>query len=87
MVHANTAVFANFSNVVFDQADVFRFAVRRQAHYFVFAAVNFEAGVISEGAVKQTEAVRKAQLFQQSNFVAAADADRTRGPFAHAIDS
>src|SRR6266545_3722842 len=52
VVHAKAAVFANLGEVIFNQRDVFRLAVWRQAHHFVFAAVDFESGVVSERAVE-----------------------------------
>ena len=86
MVHANAAVFAHLGKVVLDQRDVFRFAIGRQTHHFVFATIDFESGVVSERAVEQSQAVGKTQFFQQSNFVATAYSNRTRRPFADTID-
>ena len=75
MIHANAAVVADFGELILDKRNILRLAVGRQAHHFVFAAVDFESGVISKGAVQQTEAVGKAQLLQQSNLVSFSDAD------------
>ena len=86
MVHTDTAVVANFGQFLFNQRQVLWPSVRREAHDFVFAAVNFESGVVRERAVEQTETVGKAQLFQQSDLIPATDTDRTRGPLADAID-
>ena len=66
--------------------NIFWFAVRRQSHHFVLAAVDSETGVVSEGAVEQSQAVGKAQFFQQRDLVSLADADRAGGPLADAVD-
>src|SRR6266536_1976947 len=69
-----------------NKRNILRLAIRREAHYLVFAAVDFEPGVVGERTVQKPETVRKAQLFQQSDLVAAARSNRTRRPFSHAID-
>ena len=62
------------------------FALRGESHQFVFARVNFEAGEISERGVKQSERVRKTELGQHLNAIAASDAVTRRRPFADAVD-
>src|SRR6185295_4258065 len=70
----------------FDHRNVFWFAVRSESHHFVFAAVDFESGVVGEGAVEQSETVGKAQLLKQRNFVSLSDSNRTGGPLADTVD-
>src|SRR6266446_2883629 len=62
MVHFQTTVIANFQQLIFDKRNVFWFAVRREAHHFVFAAVNSESGVVSERAIEQSQTIGTAQL-------------------------
>ena len=60
--------------------------VRCETHELVFAAVYFEAAIISERGIEQAERVRKFQFAEQSNSVAFADADCRSRPFAYAIN-
>src|SRR5438093_110486 len=50
VVHAKAAILPDFQQLIFDLTDELRLPVRSESHYFVLAAINFESGVISEGA-------------------------------------
>src|SRR6478735_5976306 len=86
MVHFQTAVIANFQQLIFDKRNVFWLAIRREAHHFVFAAVNSESGIVSECAVEQSQTIGKAQLLYQRDLVSFTDADGAGGPLANAVD-
>src|SRR6266851_2493768 len=86
MIHFQTAVVAHLQQFVLDHRNVFWFAIRRQAHHFVFAAVNSESGVVSERAIEQSQTIGKAQLLEERDLVSFTDADRAGGPLANAVD-
>ena len=84
-VHPQAAIVADLEEVVLDELDVLRLAVRREAHHLVLARVHPEAGEVGEGRVQQAERVRKAQFPQQLDVAAAPDADRRGRPLADAV--
>src|SRR6266850_2231850 len=61
VVHLEAAVFPNLQQLIFNYRDIFWFSIWRQSHHFVLAAVDLEPGVVSEGAVEQSQAVRETQ--------------------------
>ena len=65
---------------------VLRLAVGREAHELVLAGVDLEAGEVGERRVEQAERVREADLADQLELVALADAERGRRPLADAVD-
>src|SRR5262245_40519802 len=87
LIHPKAAVVAYFYQLLLDQRNVLRLPVRSQTHYLIFSAVDLESGVIGEGAVEQTQAVRESQFLEQRNLIATADPYRTGRPFAHAVHS
>ena len=84
-VHPQAAIVADLEQVVLDGLDVLRLAVRRQAHHLVLAGVHPEAGEVGERRIQQAERVRKAQLLEHLDRIAAADADRRGRPLADAV--
>src|SRR5262249_44157874 len=85
LIQAKGAVGFQVEQSLQDQLLVDRFAVRRQSHELVFAAIDAEADVGGEGGIEQAEAVRKAKLFPQLDAVAATHAERRRRPLTDAI--
>ena len=85
-VQPETAVIANFDQVVEDFFDVFWFAIRRETHHFVLARIDFEAGETRERRIKQTERMRKFDFFDYFERVVAAKRKTRRRPLAHAVD-
>ena len=71
--------------LVEDQVDVARLAVRREPHHLVLARVHLEAGVVGERRVEHAERVRVVQLGEQLEVLAAPDAVRRRRPLADAV--
>ena len=67
LVELDAAVVANLEQMIFDRVDVLRFAVRRESHHLVLAAVDFESGVVSERAVEQAHTVWIAKLLERVN--------------------
>src|SRR2546425_2391737 len=54
LFRSNAAIVADFCQLVLDQCDIFWLAIRRQAHDFVLAAVDFESGVVSKRSEEHT---------------------------------
>src|ERR1043166_9158913 len=65
---------------------VFRLAIRREAHEFVFARVDLKTRVIRECAIEHPKRVRKADLTHQVDLIAATNAPGRRAPFADTIE-
>ena len=58
LVQPERAVFLQVDQLVVDQVDVLRLAVRREAHDLVFAGIDLEARVVRERGIQQTRASR-----------------------------
>ncbi len=85
-VHPEAAVWFEIEQVFEDEIVEKGFAVRSEAHQFVFAAVDLETAVISERGIEKSKRVRKLELLQQSQFIAFAHAEGGSAPFANAIE-
>ncbi len=57
-----------------------------ESHQLVLAGVHPEAGLVGERRVEEAQRVREAQLLQELEMPAPTDADRTRRPFADAVE-
>src|SRR5205823_1948379 len=68
-----------------DQVGIFGFDIWRQAHHFVLAGIYFEARLVGESEVEQTERMRKVQFLERGEFIAAAIGDRGRRPLADPV--
>src|SRR6266852_4164816 len=86
-VQPETAVGFEIDEVLVNRLLVEWPAVRRQTHQLVFTTVYFEAAVIGEGGVKQTQRVGELQVMCQADLVAFANPVSGRAPFAHAVKS
>ena len=86
LVHPQAPIVANLDEVLFDQVDVLRLAIRRQAHHLVFAGVDPETGEVGERRIQQAQRVREAQLVQDLQIVAAAHSNRAGRPLADAVN-
>src|SRR5262249_32971756 len=86
LVELDAAVVAGLEQMIFDFFDVLRFAIRRETHHPLLAAVHSETRVVGKGAVEQAGAVWIAKLLQQCQLVSFSNADGTGGPFADAVD-
>src|SRR4051794_26575635 len=76
-----------YSNeLVENQRGVFRLAIRRQSHQFVFAAIDLEAAVVGEGRIEQPQRVGKTHLLSELDLITSANAPSGGGPFADAVD-
>ena len=53
---------------------IFRLAVRRESHDFVFAGIDLEAGVIGKRRIEQAEGVREMYLLSNREISAAPNA-------------
>ena len=84
-VHAEGAVVLQVDQVLHDGVAEAGLAVGRQAHQLVLAAVHLEAREIGEGRVEQPQRVRKAQLLQHADLIAAPVRDTAGGPLSHAV--
>ena len=84
-VHPQAAIVPDLDQVIFDELDVFRLAVRCEAHHLVLARIHLEAGEVSESRVQQPERVWKAKLSQQLNLIPAPGANRRGRPLADAV--
>ena len=69
-----------------DGVGVFRFAVGREAHEFVFAGIDAEAAVVRERGIEQPQRMRKTQLLQDLNFATAPAADGGGRPLPYAVN-
>src|SRR6185295_1382495 len=86
VIHSNAAVVTNIEQFVFDRTYKCWLTIRRQTHDFVFTTIHFEAGVISERTVQETEAVGITKFFEETYLVTLAYTDGTRGPFTDTVD-
>src|SRR5207248_4645108 len=71
--------------LVQNEVHIFRFAIRSEAHEFVFAGIHLEAAEVSERAVEQAERMWKVQRLEQLDLVPLAVANRSGVPLANAI--
>src|SRR5262249_14433773 len=71
--------------MIVDRLNIFRFAIGRQAHDFVLTRIHFEAGVVSESRVEQTNRVGKRYFPKRSQSVAAASPRRRGCPFTNTM--
>ena len=85
-VQSETAVVANFDQIVEDLVDIFWLTVRCKAHHFVFARVDFETSEASECRIKQTERMRKLNFFDYFERVVATDRKTCCRPLTHAVN-
>ncbi len=85
-IQPEAAVLLQIDKFLEDQIGVSRLAVRGKSHDFVFAGIDFEAGVIGEGGVEQAKGIGKMDLLQHGQLMALADAQAGGRPFADPID-
>ena len=85
-IEAERTVGLDIDQVVANDFFVFRRSVGCKPHQFVLARIDLEAGIVCEGRVEQTQAVRKVDLLPDLKVFSFADGNRSGGPFAHAIE-
>jgi hypothetical protein len=74
-VHPQAAVGSNLEKVVFDERDVFRFAIGREPHHLVLARVDAESREVCECRIQQPERVGEALFAQQRHLAPVPDAN------------
>src|SRR5581483_12086978 len=84
-IELKAAILLQADQMLHDQVDVFRLAVRRKSHDLVFARVDLEPGVVRECRVQQAQRMWKGQVGKQLELVAASDAVARRGPLADTV--
>ena len=73
-IEPERAVGLEVDQVVANDVLVFRRPIGREPHQLVFARIDLEAGVVGEGGVEQTQAVREMDLLVDREVLAIADA-------------
>jgi hypothetical protein len=85
-VELEGAVVVDVHHLAHDALGVHRLAVGGQPHDLVLGAVDLEAQVVGEGAVEQPQAVGEADLLEQRDVRALADAVGGGGPLTDPVD-
>ena len=78
-------IFLDINEVLLNKINVARLSVRRQAHDFVLARVDFESCVVSKGRVQEPQRVREANFFLYRELIVTTGENRSCDPFAHSI--
>ena len=86
-VEPEGAVRLEVDEFIQNRIDVTRLAIRREAHHFVFAGVDLEAGVIGEGGIEQSERMGKVDLPLRGQPVVFAQPDRSGRPLADSVQT
>src|SRR5690242_18994944 len=71
--------------MVIDGFDIFRLAIRSEAHDLVFARIDFESRVIRKGRVQQSDRVRKWNFPQRRQGVPFTEPSGGRRPFSDSV--
>ena len=84
-IHLEGSVFLQVQQVVEDPVAIDRFAIRRESHQLVLAAIHLETGEVGHGRVEQPDRMREAHFLEHLNLVCAAVRDTACCPFANAV--